>query len=509
MKPLLCVLFCLLITFKHVFLNKVNNSCECGVGDVGINRRIVGGTTVQPHQYPWLVALMLGSKLHCGAAIITDLHLLTAGHCITFGVHYKDLSAYIGMHDRLGSSHSVYRIANGVKHPNFTSNAVRDINDIAVLTLEKKLKFSDKVRPICLPSTDMDLRNLALRVAGWGKTRQGALTSSRYLLETKVKLVPTATCSKSNIYRENLVADTMMCAYSLGKDACQGDSGGPIFATHSRTHDEKWYQIGIVSWGIDCAMPDYPECGKPSDDIVSMRIVGGRRAEPHSFPWTVAITKNNIMHCGGALITDRHVLSAGHCFKWDKLNNLVVKIGLDRVNDQTNVETRSVSHSVIHERFHSTPVRDENDIAIATLDHPVRFNKYITPICLPQSGEDFGGRIGTIVGWGRMAVDKAPSKFLMKASLPILTDEECLRSKLRKHLEPTMLCTYSKGKDGCQGDSGGPLVVFQPDGRYVVVGVVSWGIGCADNRYPGIHTKVSFFIDWIKKHSASGNTCSS
>lgn len=56
------------------------------------------------------------------------------------------------MHDRLGSSHTVMKVVNGVKHPNFTSNAVRDINDIAVLTLEKKLKFSDKVRPICLPS---------------------------------------------------------------------------------------------------------------------------------------------------------------------------------------------------------------------------------------------------------------------------------------------------------------------------------------------------------------------
>lgn len=66
-------------------------------------------------------------------------------------VHYRDLSAHVGMHDRLETSHSVLRLSNGVKHPKFTSNAVRDINDIAVLTLEKKLKFSDKVRSICLP----------------------------------------------------------------------------------------------------------------------------------------------------------------------------------------------------------------------------------------------------------------------------------------------------------------------------------------------------------------------
>lgn len=67
----------------------------------------------------------------------------------------------------------------------------------------------------------MDFSQLSLTVAGWGKTRQGALTSSRYLLETKVKIVDGMKCRKSSIYRDNLVMDSMMCAYSLGKDACQ------------------------------------------------------------------------------------------------------------------------------------------------------------------------------------------------------------------------------------------------------------------------------------------------
>ncbi|VVC88505.1 unnamed protein product [Leptidea sinapis] len=99
---------------------------------------------------------MLGPKLHCGGAIITDFHILTAGHCIAFSVNYRDLSVNVGMHDRLSSSHTVMRLSNGIKHPNFTSNAVRDINDIAVLTLEKRLKFSPKVRPLCLPNSGKD-----------------------------------------------------------------------------------------------------------------------------------------------------------------------------------------------------------------------------------------------------------------------------------------------------------------------------------------------------------------
>lgn len=58
--------------------------------------------------------------------------------------------------------------------------------------------------------------------------------------------------------------------------------------------------------------------------------------------------------------------------------------------------------------------------------------------------------VGTIVGWGRIGVEQTSSKVLLKASLKILTDEECLRSKLAQHLKPTMMCAFSKGKDGCQ-----------------------------------------------------------
>lgn len=62
---------------------------------------------------------------------------------------------------------------------------------------------------------------MQLTVAGWGKIKQGAQTSSRYLLETKVLAVSSNKCRKSATYRDNLVKDTMMCAYSNGKDACQ------------------------------------------------------------------------------------------------------------------------------------------------------------------------------------------------------------------------------------------------------------------------------------------------
>lgn len=70
-----------------------------------------------------------------------------------------------------------------------------------------------------------------------------------------------------------------------------------------------------------------------------------------------------------------------------------------------------------------------------------------------NTGENFGGRVGTIVGWGRVGVDKPSSKYLMKALLNILSDTECMNSKLSAHLKPMMMCAFSKGKDGCQVSS--------------------------------------------------------
>ena len=78
------------------------------------------------------------------------------------------------------------------------------------------------------------------------------------------------------------------------------------------------------------------------------------------------------------------------------------------------------------------------------------------------------------------------------------------------------------GADSCQGDSGGPLVCPTND-KVTVTGIVSWGIGCAGEGYPGVYGEVFNYITWIQNHidnpplgdfeeitssSPSGNYCS-
>ncbi|PNI40617.1 TMPRSS5 isoform 8 [Pan troglodytes] len=141
------------------------------------------------------------------------------------------------------------------------------------------------------------------------------------------------------------------------------------------------------------------------------------------------------------------------------------------------------------------------DVALLRLQTPLNFSDTVGAVCLPAKEQHFpkGSRCW-VSGWGHTHPSHTySSDMLQDTVVPLLSTQLCNSSCVYSGaLTPRMLCAgYLDGRaDACQGDSGGPLVC--PDGdTWRLVGVVSWGRGCAEPNHPGVYAKVAEFLDWI------------
>ncbi|RZC33798.1 Trypsin domain containing protein, partial [Asbolus verrucosus] len=122
---------------------------------------------------------------------------------------------------------------------------------------------------------------------------------------------------------------------------------------------------------------------------------------------------------------------------------------------------------------------------------------------------DYSGKIAVVAGWGKLnEKDKKASHILRKVAVPVWTKEQCYKSGYgERKISENMFCAgYKEGKrDACQGDSGGPLHMANENGNMEIIGVVSWGRGCARPNLPGIYTKLGNYLDWV--HEALNGEC--
>ncbi|XP_015592174.1 proclotting enzyme isoform X2 [Cephus cinctus] len=229
------------------------------------------------------------------------------------------------------------------------------------------------------------------------------------------------------------------------------------------------------------------------------RIVGGRPADPKEWPWMVALLRKDASHyCGGVLITDRHVLTAAHCVYRYKAREIIVRLG--EYDFSVPEETRSLDFRVTEIRQHLdfNPFTYEHDIAILKIHRPTIFNSYIWPICLPPTGLSFENKSAIVTGWGTQYYGGPASAVLMEVAVPVWPQHKCART-FTQRIPETAMCAgaYEGGRDSCQGDSGGPLLHQLGNGRWVNIGIVSWGIRCGEPGHPGVYTRVNHYLDWI------------
>ncbi|CAK9821368.1 Clotting factor G beta subunit [Anthophora retusa] len=231
------------------------------------------------------------------------------------------------------------------------------------------------------------------------------------------------------------------------------------------------------------------------------RIVGGNMTSVYEYPWIVSMSKQGTFYCAGSLITRRHILTAAHCLEgFEKRNIKLVLADSDRPNIDKSAIIRRIKSVIIHEDFHTYTFN--NDIAIIEMDRPVDVNGIVRTACLPEDKAiDYTGATATVVGWGRTGETQPVSDELRKVNLPILSQEECDQAGYQKNrITENMFCAgYLEGElDACFGDSGGPLHVKGTFGHLEVIGIISWGRGCARPNFPGIYTKLTNYLGWLK-----------
>ena len=219
-------------------------------------------------------------------------------------------------------------------------------------------------------------------------------------------------------------------------------------------------------------------------------VVGGTPANITEYPFTVALTDpTGLQFCGGTLVAPDKVLTAAHCAEGESPPSLRAVTGRTELSGRDGTVS-TVSRVWVHPRF-----RDATrgyDVAVLTLTHPVPGR----PLQLATK-DDRGYEAGseaTILGWGNTAPTGDTSDVLRKATVPVTSDDYCAKA-YPQYLPEAMVCAgYPQGGvDTCQGDSGGPLVV---GGR--VVGVVSWGEGCAEPGKPGVYARVGAYHDELQ-----------
>ncbi|KAG0723293.1 Proclotting enzyme [Chionoecetes opilio] len=233
-------------------------------------------------------------------------------------------------------------------------------------------------------------------------------------------------------------------------------------------------------------------CGKAPVWSGTSRIVGGAEAREGEYPWLVVIilkTSQGTYLCGASLITRTHLLSAAHCVKTNDIQ-VTAWVGLYNIKTKDGAEQYSVTKYSRHPHYD----KDQHiyDVAIMTLEKSVAWKDSIGPICLAPPG-DYVGKMAVVAGWGTTSYKGKRPAVLHEVALEIITRKECeeayKKSEYNLDILESHMCAASAGKDSCQGDSGGPMVILEK-GIWYQVGIVSYGIGCANPKYPSLFPRV-------------------
>jgi secreted trypsin-like serine protease len=265
-------------------------------------------------------------------------------------------------------------------------------------------------------------------------------------------------------------------------------------------------------------------------------IIGGMAASEGEWPWQVRLFEDfdpQTGFCGGSLIAEQWVLTAGHCVEIDGVTVDSVVVGYGSIL-QSKLKRIGSEKIILHPDYNT---ENHADLALIKLAEPISGAKWIG-IADPDAEAKLvtpGSKL-FVTGWGalwdfagfeealysRRGISEVDTRKLLSANglvspeqlheveIELIPIEECAAAykaygeAIQENMEisPTEMCAGSPAgaKDSCYGDSGGPLVAPADNSNgYIQVGVVSWGSQCGNPVLPGVYNTLSRFYPWVRE----------
>uniref|UniRef100_A0A2H1VJG7 SFRICE_009586 n=1 Tax=Spodoptera frugiperda TaxID=7108 RepID=A0A2H1VJG7_SPOFR len=294
--------------------------------------------------------------------------------------------------------------------------------------------------------------------------------------------------------------------------------GGIHFRTGRKAHDVCLEHLANLPYegcgptsGLVKLWHEQEQCYKYSHRYGVYAAHIGQDARRGQFPHMALLGYGGSMDtadwlCGGSLISDRFILTAGHCISSAVLGKVrFVAMGILRRTDPPERWHRyHVSRIVPHPDYHAPS--KYHDIALLETNKRVTFNLHVYPACLNIDDHFLG--VVTATGWGALGHNMELADTLQAVSLQSYYEEVCaVHYPPHRHLltgfNGTIQMCYGDelgARDTCEGDSGGPLQAKPVLSRclHTVIGVTSYGRNCGYSGQPGIYTRVRFYVPWIE-----------
>ncbi|CAF0979323.1 unnamed protein product [Rotaria sp. Silwood1] len=240
-------------------------------------------------------------------------------------------------------------------------------------------------------------------------------------------------------------------------------------------------------------------CGCSTNPALVTKIVGGETASINTWGWIVSLYINQQWLCAGTILSSSWILTAAHCVKDTHPSQVLISAATNQLFGMQ--QWRWASSVIIHPHYNDTML--QNDIALIKVSPPFNMTDLsISKICLPISTTNDYPPINSIlvaIGWGDLKENGTISEMLQQVTVQRIAYNNFACFPLISNAEMQFCASdLSAGKDTCNGDSGGPLMMFTSSQQWVVVGITSYGYGCARPNFSGVYTRVVYYLDWIR-----------